>query len=212
MAKKKKGADAEAGADAAPAKSGKGKSVLMGAGLLLAGAMGQKFVLSSAPAQVIIAPPVDGGVATGGSSSESALDCSAVGTGTAGTAEAASAEVPHAKAAAEAATGGTADLSSMTINLADGRYLKVGITLELGDTVVAEEFSTETAKASDVALNYFSTKSIDQLTSDKHAGIKNELTCLIEAAYAKDDAAEKGAKAEPEPVVVGVLFREFLTS
>lgn len=211
MAKKKKkdeAAEGEAGADAPEkAKSGKGKTMLLSALLVVGGALGQKFLLSSPPAQVIIAPPVEGGVDTASGGHE--VDCSTVNT-----AEAASAE-PHARLRSEGAatTGGSADLSSMTINLADGHYLKIGITLELGDTIVAEEFTKETAKAADVVLNYFATKSMDQLTNDKHASIKLELTCLIDAAYAEDHASgDGGSSSEPVQTVVGVLFREFLTS
>ncbi|MEZ5266837.1 MAG: flagellar basal body-associated protein FliL [Acidimicrobiia bacterium] len=209
MAKKKKkdeAAEGEAGADEAPkAKSGKAKTMLFGALLVVGGAMGQKFFLSAPPAQVIIAPPVDGGVET--ASAAHGVDCSAVGTGASG-GEAA----PHARrtSGGEAATGGTADLSSMTINLADGHYLKVGITLELGETIISEEFSAQTAKAADVVLNYFSTKAMDDLTNDKHAAIKVELTCLIDEAYAATAHAEEGE--DPPQTVIGVLFREFLTS
>lgn len=205
MAKKKKkdeAAEGEAGADAPEkAKSGKGKTMLFSALLVVGGAMGQKFLLSSPPAQVIIAPPVEGGVET--AASGHGVDCSTV--------EVAGEAAPHARASSggEAAGGGSTDLSSMTINLADGHYLKVGISLELGETIIAEEFSAQTAKAADVVLNYFSTKTMDQLTNDKHASIKLELTCLIDAAYAADHGEDD---AEPVQTVIGVLFREFLTS
>lgn len=203
--KKDAAAEGEAGAEEAPkAKSGKAKSMLLGAGLLFAGAMGQKMFLAGTPAEVIIAPPVDGGVST--ASAGHGVDCSAY----AGAKE--SGDTPHARRAGGggAETGGSTDLSSMTINLADGHYLKVGISLELGDTVVAEDFKAETAKAADVVLNYFSTKTMDELTSDQHGAIKTELTCLIQEAYAAAHPVEDGK--EHEPMVIGVLFREFLTS
>lgn len=201
--KKKTAAEGEAGADAPPAKSGKGKAMALGAGLLLIGAMGQRFVLSSPPAQVVIAAPIDGGVSSGGSVGHG-VDCSAVE----GTSESTEAETPHPRRTEGASTGGITDLSSQTINLADGHYLKVGITLELGETVVAEEFSNMSAKGADVVLNFFSTKTIDQLTSDRHGAIKTELTCLLQATYATHGDTE----AASEPVVTNVLFREFLTS
>ena len=65
------------------------------------------------------------------------------------------------------------------------------------------------AKAADVVLNYFSTKSLADLTNDRHGAIKVELTCLLQRAYAE---ADPEAAHEPEPVVANVLFREFLTS
>jgi flagellar basal body-associated protein FliL len=202
--KKNKDAATPAGADAVK-KSGKGKAMALGAALVIVGAMGQKFLLSSSPAQVIIAPPVNGGVEVVAAATHE-LDCSGVQGATA-------AEEPHARRSGggAAAAGGTADLSSMTINLADGHFLKVGITLELGESVVAEEFTTQTARASDVALNYFSSKSMEQLTSAQHAAIKVELACLIDAAYTAH-ADDEAADAEVERTVTGVLFREFLTS
>ncbi len=200
--KKNKVADSEAGADPAPPKSGKGKAVLLHGALVLAGAVGYKFVLATPPAQIIIAPPVEGGVAVG--AAKEGVDCSAIeSTGP-------EAATPHARVESKgAAAGGSADLSSMTINLADGRYLKIGITLELGKTVVLEEFLGKRAKAADVVLNYFSRKSMADLTNDRHGAIKVELTCLLQGAYAEVDPE---AVHEPEPVVTNVLFREFLTS
>jgi len=178
---------------------GKAKPMLLGAALVLAGGLGQRFVLANPPAEVIIAPPTEGAAST--HSGGSTLDCSGYSKGYKdGTA-------PHARRAEGAATGGTSDLPSMTINLADDHYLKVGISLQLGGAVVPAEFKANQARAADVALNYFSSKSMDQLTNDKHGAIKAELTCLIESAYAAEH--KEGAS---EPTVTGVLFREFLTS
>ncbi|MFN0027836.1 MAG: flagellar basal body-associated FliL family protein [Acidimicrobiales bacterium] len=205
--KKKKVSEEEAGAEPAGPKSGKAKSVLLHGVLVLIGAFGYKFLLTTAPSQIIIAPPIEGGVAVAG---DHGIDCSAINAGGGGEAPAAGA--PHARAQSSAAApGGSADLSSQTINLADGHYLKVGITLELGKTVVLEEFMGKTAKASDVVLNYFSTKSMADLTNDKHAAIKVELTCLLQNAYAEPVVEGEPAHAT-EPAVKNVLFREFLTS
>ena len=135
--KKKKGAGvemAEDAKDAAPvkAKGGMAKAMLLGAGLVLLGAAGQRFVLAGSPAEVIIAPPVQ---ADGSSPTDvPKIDCSSTEPETEKAA-------PHARRAeGSAATGGTSDLPSMTINLADGRFLKVGISLELGDEVVTADF------------------------------------------------------------------------
>jgi flagellar basal body-associated protein FliL len=205
--KKKKVAEEEAGAEPVAPKSGKGKSVLLHGALVLIGAFGYKFLLTTAPSQIIIAPPVEGGVVVAG---DHGVDCSAINA--AGGEAAPTAAAPHARAESGGAVpGGSADLSSQTINLADGHYLKVGITVELGDTVIVEEFMGETAKASDVVLNYFSTKSMADLTNDKHAAIKVELTCLLQNAYTEPAVEGEPAHAE-DPVVKNVLFREFLTS
>ena len=203
MGRKKKGIGEDAvdsSAASTGAKGGKGMPMLLGAALVLAGGLGQRFVLANPPAEVIIAPPTEGVGSTGAGTS--ALDCSGYTKGYKdGTA-------PHARRAeGAAAAGGTSDLPSMTINLADGHYLKIGISLQLGATVVPAEFKANQARAADIVLNYFSTKSMDQLTNDKHGAIKSELTCLIEGGYAAE--RKEGSTAT---TVSGVLFREFLTS
>lgn len=198
--KKKKAAGIDEGAEVAKPKSGKGKAMLLGAGLVLVGAAGQRFLLAGSPAEVIIAPPVQ---ADGGSvASESKVDCSKFDAAAEGAA-------PHARRAeGTVATGGTSDLPSMTINLADGRFLKVGISLELGHEVVTDEFKAKQAKAADVVLKFFTTKTVAQLTSDKREEVKSELTCKLQQAYPSET---KDGKAG-EPMIAGVLFREFLTS
>jgi len=201
LGKKKKGA---AGIDedelpVAP-KSGKGKAMVLGAALVLVGGTGQRFLLAGSPAEVIIAPPAsaDGKVTT---TSATKIDCSQF--------ESAAAAAPHGRrASGEAGTGGTSDLPSMTINLADGKFLKIGLSLELGPQVVTETFKAQQAKAADVALRYFATKTAPQLTNDKHEAIKAELTCKMQAAY----AGSHGSEGSTEPTITGVLFREFLTS
>ncbi len=206
--KKKKKVAEEAGADPVAPKNGKGKSVLLHGALVLIGAFGYKFLLTTAPSQIIIAPPIEGGVAV--AEADHGVDCSAINAG--GGEVAATAAAPHARAESGGGVpGGSADLSSQTINLADGHYLKVGLTVELGDTVILEEFMGKTAKASDVVLNYFSTKTMADLTNDKHAAVKVELTCLLQNAYIEPVVEGEPAHAA-DPVVKNVLFREFLTS
>ena len=186
-------------AEPAKPKSGKGKAMLLGAGLVLVGAAGQRFLLAGSPVEVIIAPPVqaDGGSVT----AESKVDCAEFDNDAKGAA-------PHARRAeGSAAPGGTSDLPSMTINLADGRFLKIGISLELGRDVATDEFKAKQAKAADVVLRFFTTKTVAQLTSDKREVVKSELTCKLQQAY---PAVMKDGKAS-EPMIVGVLFREFLT-
>jgi flagellar basal body-associated protein FliL len=205
MAKKNKG-DAEGAEAAGPKPPSKPKSMLTGAVFVLLGAMGYKFVLAGTPAQtVLVSAPIDAVAGAHGATSEA--DCSAV-------AETATSEAPHAKSGG-AASGGTVTLSDMTIRLADtdaAHYVKVGIALELGEGVVAEEFETEKAKASDVAVRYFSEKDSTQLAGTTAIETaKLELTCLMQVAYA--EPVEEGAKkpATPEkPKVAHVLFTQFL--
>jgi flagellar basal body-associated protein FliL len=208
MAKKKKG-DAE-GADGAPAgpkPPSTPTSMLTGAMFVLLGAMGYKFILAGTPAQtVLVSAPIDAVAGAHGATSEA--DCSDVA------AAAATSEAPHGKSAA-AESGGTVTLTDMTIKLADtdaAHYVKVGVALELGAGVVAEEFESEKAKASDVAVRYFSQKTSTQLAgSTAIETAKLELTCLMQIAYA--DPVEEGAKkptTPPEPKVAHVLFTQYL--
>ena len=92
--KKKKVAEEEAGAEPSPPKSGKAKSVLLHGVLVLIGAFGYKFLLTTAPSQIIIAPPIEGGVAV---AAEHGIDCSAINAGGGG-GEAVPAAAPHARA------------------------------------------------------------------------------------------------------------------
>jgi flagellar basal body-associated protein FliL len=214
MAKKKKGDAVEGAADGAAAKPpSKGKTMLTGAVLMLIGMAAYKFVLAGAPTEtVLVSAPID--AVAGAHGASSAADCSAVATDAA--AGDAHGTKPHAKSGGGGAAGtATVALSEMTINLADAdaaHYLKVGIALELGEGVVAEEFELEKAKASDVAVRYFSQKTSAQLigpTAIETA--KQELTCLMQVAYA--EPVEEGAKkpAKPaEPKVAHVLFTQFL--
>jgi|SoiMethySBSTD1v2_1073268.scaffolds.fasta_scaffold347133_2 flagellar basal body-associated protein FliL len=209
MAKKKKGDAAEGadGAAAGPKPPSKPKSMLTGAMFVLLGAMGYKFVLAGTPAQtVLVSAPIDAVAGAHGATSEA--DCSDVA------AEAETSDAPHGKSGGGAA-GGTVTLSDMTIRLADAdaaHYVKVGIALELGEGVVAEEFETEKAKASDVAVRYFSEKTSTQLSGTTAIETaKLELTCLMQVAYAEpvEEGAKKPATPE-EPKVAHVLFTQFL--
>lgn len=209
--KKKKGDDAEVAEEgAAPKPPGKGKTMLTGAVLVMVGAMGYKFVLAGTPSEtVLVSAPVDAST-TGHPTSEA--DCSELVMPGAEGADAHGAK-PHAKSGGAAA--GTVTLSEMTIKLADAdaaHYLKVGIALELGEGVVAEEFEAEKAKASDVAVRFFSRKKAAELEGPEAIeSLKTELTCLVQAAYAEpvEPGAKKPAKETP-PKVAAVLFTQFL--
>lgn len=203
--KKKKTDPALADDDAPVAKSGKGKTMLLAAGLVLVGAAGQRFVFATAPQTILVAAPIDAQPA--GSGGQHAVDCAAALSGSGSEA------APHARrAGGGGGAAGTAELPSQTINLADQgtpRYLKVGIALSLGTGVALEEFSAELPKASDVALRYFSQKTVAELQgSSRLEEVRTELTCLMQQAYAPADGGEGDAHAEP--VVTEVLFTSFL--
>jgi flagellar basal body-associated protein FliL len=215
MAKKKKGAAPEGAGDGASVAKppSKGKTMLTGAAFMLIGMAAYKFVLAGTPTEtVLVSAPID--AVAGAHGASSAADCSAVAADVA--ASDAHGTKPHAKSGGGGAAGtATVALSEMTINLADvdaSHYLKVGIALELGEGVVAEEFELEKAKASDVAVRYFSQKTSAQLqgpTAIETA--KLELTCLMQVAYAEPVEEGSKKKAEPEePKVAHVLFTQFL--
>lgn len=203
--------DGAAGGAGVPAKSGKAKTMLLAAGLVLVGAAGQRFVFSTPPQMILVAAPID--AAANSATAHSSVDCAAVLTDPAEGEAAPAAAAPHARASGSAA--GSVELASQTINLADvgsPRYLKVGMALELGEGVVAEEFSTELAKASDVTLRYFSQKTVVELQgSTQIEQVRSQLTCLMQQAYAPEHDGEAEAEAEAaEPVVTEVLFTSFL--
>lgn len=216
MARKKTKGDAPEGAGDGPGAAkppGKGKSMLTGAVLMLMGMAAYKFVLAGTPTEtVLVSAPIDAVAGAHGAASEA--DCSAV------TADATATDghgtKPHAKAGSGGAGGAaTVALSEMTINLADtgsSHYLKVGIALELGAGVVAEEFELQKAKASDVAVRYFSRKTSTELQGPAAIETaKAELTCLMQVAYAEPVPEGSKKPAKPvEPKVAHVLFTQFL--
>jgi flagellar basal body-associated protein FliL len=84
-------------------------------------------------------------------------------------AAAAAAEIdPHTE------RGGVLELEPLTVNLADGHYLKIGIALQLDTVTLVEEAKTEGlgAKALDMAIASLSTKTMDDLSKEK---VRDEL-------------------------------------
>lgn len=80
-----------------------------------------------------------------------------------------------------AVAGAVVPLESITVNLADGHYLKLKLALqataEAGDEV-------EGSKALDLAVSQFSNRGIEELTSDKARNqLKADLLKKIEKAY-----------------------------
>lgn len=85
------------------------------------------------------------------------------------------------EAAAEAPEPGlTVPVEAISVNLADGHYLRIGYTIQL--TAEAEEI--ETAKATDVTLALFSGLSIDEVNdATRRTELKAELTRNLSDAY-----------------------------
>ena len=63
------------------------------------------------------------------------------------------------------APGEILDLEPITLNLSDGRFLKVGISLQLAKGSSADKMKTESAKALDAAIGLLSAKSYNDLVA-----------------------------------------------
>lgn len=97
------------------------------------------------------------------------------------------------------APGSVLKLDSTTINLADGRYLKVGIGLQLAATTDLKTFTADDggAKALDLAIKLLGSKGYNDLISVKSRdAVQTALSQQVAAAY--------------ENKVLGVYFTEFV--
>ncbi|HEY7135153.1 MAG TPA: flagellar basal body-associated FliL family protein [Acidimicrobiia bacterium] len=102
-------------------------------------------------------------------------------------------------AAAPAPDGGVLKLDSTTINLADGRYLKVGIALQLPASTDLKTFTSDDggARALDITIRLLGSKGYNDLISVKNRNaIQTTLTQQVVDAY--------------EGKVKGVYFTEFV--
>lgn len=98
-------------------------------------------------------------------------------------------------AAPEPVPGEVLALDPLSINLADGRYLRVGIALQL---VEKPKHALEGSKALDLTISTLSGREVTALTDPKQRdAIKVELEGKIEQAYDED--------------VMGIYFTEFVT-
>lgn len=71
-------------------------------------------------------------------------------------------------------------MESIQINLADGRYLRIGIALQF----VAETYSTDGSKALDATIDLFSGRDMAQLTSaEDRDALKTELNEQLQELY-----------------------------
>lgn len=100
-----------------------------------------------------------------------------------------------AKAAEKPKPGAVATLEAIHINLADGRYLKLGLALQA--TAKVKE-APDGSKALDIAIGLFSGRSLEEVNDPKErAKLKKELKEKVGEAY--------------EHEVMDVYFTEFVT-
>ena len=90
--------------------------------------------------------------------------------------------------------------NTMTINLADAHYLKLGFALQM--TKDAGEEEVDTAEALDLAIDQYTGMNIGELETEKgRAKAKDELLAKIEKAYTVED----------KHLVMGIYFTSFVT-
>ncbi|MFI5493161.1 flagellar basal body-associated protein FliL [Actinoplanes sp. NPDC051859] len=88
----------------------------------------------------------------------------------------------------------------LTINLAEGHYLKMGFAMQMTEEAGEEE--VDTAEAINLAIDQYTGMEIAELESDKgREGAKKELLEKIEKAYNVDD----------KHLVMGIYFTSFVT-
>lgn len=89
---------------------------------------------------------------------------------------------------------------AMTINLADGHYLKLNFSLQ--QTTDAGSEAVDTSEARELAIDEYTGKSVAELSTEKgREEIKADLTSKIVKAYTED-----GKK-----MVMGLYFTSFVT-
>ena len=90
--------------------------------------------------------------------------------------------------------------NTMTINLADAHYLKLGFALQM--TEEAGETEVDLSEAIDLAIDEYTGKDIAELETEKgRLKAKDELLEKIEKAYNVDD----------KHLVMGIYFTSFVT-
>ena len=180
MKLKKAGTDAAPAADGAPAPTAPAKGV------------GNNLV----PAVVIAIGLLGGGFFMGGKAGGSA------GTVAPPAAEAAHAETEH--------HGPVQSLDAITLNLADGHFLKIGLALQMAPAEEeggghggggGEELAP--AKALDIAITLLGSYTMEELADPKERElVKSELSELVAEAYVDPETRA--------PVVTKVYFTEFV--
>jgi flagellar protein FliL len=90
--------------------------------------------------------------------------------------------------------------NAITINLADGHFLKMGFTLQL--TADAGEEAPDLSEAIDMAIDEYTGMSIAELETEKgREKAKEDLLAKIEKAYTEED----------KQIVMDIYFTQFVT-
>ena len=101
--------------------------------------------------------------------------------------ELAAAEEEAAAMEEEIVEGEIVELEEMILNIGDAEnpgFLRIGIALVLDELTLSADFEPESAIAKDVAIQYLSSVSMDQLRSPEGRQLaKDELGMLIREAY-----------------------------
>lgn len=94
-----------------------------------------------------------------------------------------------AAAAAEPIEGEIVELEEMILNIGGEQtgYLRIGLAIVLQEGVLAEEFEAESAIAKDIAVQYLSARTSEELRSTEgRQAAKDELSQLVRDAYGED--------------------------
>ena len=160
------------------------------------------------------ATPVEGDVAAPRSGSNNLIPAIVIAVGlvaagffmSQGKAEAEDAPKAPKAAAEEGPTDGPVqNLEAITLNLADGRFLKVGLALQLADSGEEAEGGEElpSAKALDVAITLLGSYSKDQLADPKiRELVKKKLSEQVSEVYVDPETHDT--------LVTKVYFTEFV--
>ena len=117
---------------------------------------------------------------------------------------------PEAAAPEDTGTGPVQSLEPITLNLADGHFLKVGIALQLAESDAAEGGhgsgggeEVAAAKALDIAISLLGSHTMDELADpDDREKVKLELSERVAEAYTDPTTHQ--------PTVTKVYFTEFV--
>lgn len=92
--------------------------------------------------------------------------------------------------------GSVAKVTSVSLNLASGHYLRLGLGLQLTSTADAKTF--DTSKAVDLAISLYSERTVDEVTvATSRDTLKAQLLAEIEKAYPEE--------------VMGLYFTDYVT-
>ena len=105
-----------------------------------------------------------------------------------------------AEAAAPVKGSVTAIEEPLTINLADGHYLKLGFSLQQTEEAGAE--SVDTSEALNLAIDEYTGRKVEELSTEKgRDALKAELLEKIEKAYEKEE----------KQMVMDIYYTSFVT-